>query len=100
MCRRCDDESLALFDILDNDFFGGDSADSDSDEDSDLEPYVRVCGDEDSHTGGSVDENVFFRGDTLKYCIILLLLRNSSDVVSPIVLNLLQRSERAQIWSA
>ena len=62
-----DDESLALLDILDNDFFGGDSdvsdaasgsADSDSGEDSDLEPNAqRVCGDENSETGGSVDGN-------------------------------------------
>ena len=45
-----DDESLALLDILDNDFFGGDSdvsdaasgsADSDFDEDSDLEPHAQ-----------------------------------------------------------
>ena len=64
-----DDESLALLDILDDDFFGGDSdvsdtasgsADSDSDEDSDLEPRARVCGDENSKAGGSVDENVVF----------------------------------------
>ena len=63
-----DDESLALLDILDDDFFGGDSnvsdaasgsADSDSDEDSYLEPRAqRVCEDENSMAGGSVDESV------------------------------------------
>ena len=64
LALRC----LIINTILDNDFFGGDSdvsdaasgsADSDSDEDSDLEPRAqRVCGDENSKAGGSVDENV------------------------------------------
>ena len=59
---------FALLDILGDDIFGGDSdvsdaasgsADSDSDEDSDLEPRAqRVCGNENSKTGGSVDENI------------------------------------------
>ena len=62
------DESLTLLDILDEDFFGHDSdvsdaasgsADSDSHEDSDLEPRAqRVSGDENSKAGSSVDENV------------------------------------------
>ena len=40
---------------------------------------------------------MLFHGDIYKYCKILLLLRNRSDVVSPIVLNLLQRSEGALV---